>query len=213
MAIRLMIADDADLSIIGAQTVLESDHRYQVVGTARDVPTLLEQVCSHYPDVLLLGEWLYPGDVLNTVQQLRRLKPKLRIIVIGGLVDGLLIRDLFQQGAKGYLYRSDDLQDCLSLAVDTVLRDRPFLSPTANAEYLIALQAPRQTRSLDAPAQRVLQGLAQGLVPGEIAARLGLTRRQVYGICERLRLRFAADTNAHLVSRAAAEGFFYLETV
>ena len=41
MAIRIILADDADMMILGMRTILESDHRYTIVGTARSIGELL----------------------------------------------------------------------------------------------------------------------------------------------------------------------------
>ena len=106
MAIRIFIADDADLTIRGMQTILQEDHRFDVVGTARSMDELLATITEQCPDVIILGEWLYNMDLLSGIEQLRTLVPSAKIIVLGSLADGLLIRDLFHAGAQGYLYKS-----------------------------------------------------------------------------------------------------------
>ncbi len=35
----------------------------------------------------------------------------------------------------------------------------------------------------------------------------GVSVRRVYSVCEKLRRRFNAETNEHLIARAAEEGF------
>lgn len=207
MAIRVIIADDADLVIRGAQAALAACHRLEIVGTARCTDDLLQQVRSQLADVVVLSEWIYPMDVLSTVEALRQAQPGLRIIVMGGLTDGLLIRDLFSAGVSGYLCKSDDLCDLLTVAIDVVLRGRLYLSPTANTHYLLAAQSAHVRPPLDAEARQVLQLLAQGEHAGEISQRLGIDKRRVYWVREKLRRRFSAKTNEHLIQRAVAEGF------
>jgi DNA-binding NarL/FixJ family response regulator len=209
MAVRIVIADDADLLLLGAETVLGQDHRCRVVGLARCLDDLLPLVQEQAPDVVLLGEWLYSIDTLSAVQRLLVLRPDLRIIVMGSLADGLLIHELFAQGAAGYLYKSDDLLECLPHAVNTVMCDRPYLSPTANAEYLVAMQHPADIVTLDEELRQVLQRLARGEHVGEIAHGMGISLRRVYWVRQKLRQRFGAKTNEHLIHRAAVEGFLY----
>jgi DNA-binding NarL/FixJ family response regulator len=209
MAIRIVLADDADLVIEGAQSVLNADHRFNVVGTARCMDVLLKTIEAGYPDVVVLSEWIHNLDILSAVEAIHRVRPNLKVIVMGGLADGLLIRDLFSAGVSGYLYKSDDLCELLVTAIDTVLLDRPYLSPTANAEYLIAMQSPNANERLDPEARQVLQLLAHGEHAGQISKRLGIDKRRVYWVREKLRRRFGAKTNEHLIQRAAAEGFIY----
>ncbi len=209
MAIRIVIADDADLVIEGAQSVLNTDHRFNVVGTARCMDDLLKTIEACYPDVVVLSEWIHNLDILSAVEAIHRVRSNQKIIVMGGLADGLLIRDLFGAGVSGYLYKSDDLCELLVTAIDTVLLDRPYLSPTANAEYLIAMQSPNANERLDPEARQVLQLLAHGEHAGQISKRLGIDKRRVYWVREKLRRRFGAKTNEHLIQRAAVEGFIY----
>lgn len=209
MAIRIVLADDADLVIEGAQSVLNADHRFHVVGTARCMDVLLKTIEAGYPDVVVLSEWIHNLDILSAVEAIHKVRPCLKVIVMGGLADGLLIRDLFSAGVSGYLYKSDDLCELLVTAIDTVLLDRPYLSPTANAEYLISMQSPNANERLDPEARQVLQLLAHGEHAGQISKRLGIDKRRVYWVREKLRRRFGAKTNEHLIQRAAAEGFIY----
>lgn len=93
--------------------------------------------------------------------------------------------------------------------METTLRNRPYLSPTANAEYLVAMQSLERDWRLDGEARAVLRLLAQGCHVGQIALALNIPPRRVYWVREKLRRRFGAVTNEHMMSRAAAEGFVY----
>ena len=209
MAIRIILADDADMMILGMRTILESDHRYTIVGTARSIGELLCVVKNESADLIIFNEWLYNTDVLSTVEKLHETVPLARLLVMGTLADGLLVRDLFHVGARGYLYKGDDLCEILITAIETVMLDRLYLSPTANAEYLIAMQSPNAHEQLDTESREVLQLLAHGEHAGEISERMGIDKRRVYWVREKLRRRFGAKTNEHLIQRAAAEGFIY----
>ncbi len=135
------------------------------------------------------------------------------MIVVGMITDGTLIHNLYMHGIKGYLYRGDPLQECLLPAIRTVLQDRPYLSPTANAEYLITLQSRHPVPQLNAEARIVLKYLAQGVSINQIAYHMGTSPRRIYAIRDRLRRRFGVETNEHLISRAVAEGFIVLSTL
>lgn len=171
---------------------------------------LLPLITRQQPDIVLVNEWIYDMDILSAVEQIQQLDPRVRILVMGSLLDGLLVRDLFACGVRGYLYKSDNLEEHLSTAIDTVLRDRPYLSPTANAEYLVAMQSAQRDWQLDREARAVLRMLARGHHIAQIACELNIPQRRVYWVREKLRRRFGALTNEHMICRAAAEGFIYM---
>ena len=213
MAIKIVLADDSDLMMVGTQAIIEAESEYRVVGKAQTLNSVLKSIEQHIPEIAILNESLYDSDILSAVDAVHRASPKTFIIVVGTMTDGALIHNLYMYGVKGYLYRGDPLQECLLPAIRTVLQDRPYSSPTANAEYLITLQSGHPVSQLNAEARTVLNYLAQGISVNQIAYYMGTSPRRVYSIRDRLRRRFGVETNEHLISRAVAEGFTVLSTL
>lgn len=209
-SIKIILADSNDLSLIGSWAVLLQNPKFDVLAAVSQVDTLISVTRHFKPQVILLDENLYPQlDIYQTIHHLKYIVPDVKLILFGQISDGLHIRDLFHAGIQAYLYRQDTLQDCLVSAVRTVSRDRKFLSPTANAEYLVAMQSPQRDWQLNQEARTVLQMLAHGHRTCEIADALNIDTRRVYFVRQKLRKRFNAETNEHLISMAAAEGFIY----
>lgn len=208
MTVKIIIANEMDLTLEGIKTVLREHSTFQVIGTCQLLSDLLSLLANTSPDVILLDDKIEPDlDVLALVEQVKRAAPRSRLIVMGNLPDGLIVQEVLTCGAAGYLYKSDPLAGCLVEAIKTVLRNRPYLSPTTNSEYLLAMQSDRADWQLDTEGREVLRMLAQGVRRKEIAIRLGVTLRRVHNVCERLRHRFGAETNEQLIARAAEEGF------
>jgi len=208
MTVKIVVADDMDLALEGIKTILRQYGAFHITGTHRVLADLLDALAAQPPEVILLGDQLEPGmDVLALVERVRQAAPHARLLVMGTLPDGLIVQELLICGVAGYLYKPDSLSSCLPEALRVVLRGRPYLSPTANAEYLLAVQAGRAGWQLDTEGREVLRQLAQGLRPQEIALRRGVPVRRVYWVIDKLRRRFGAETNEHVIARAAEEGF------
>jgi DNA-binding NarL/FixJ family response regulator len=205
---RLALADDTDLALIGAQAVVSHYDQLRVVGICQTLPDLIDLLTTHKPDVALLGDRLEPDlDVLALVARVQAATPRAKLIVMGRLPDGLIVHELFNHGVLGYLYKSDRLEACLAEAIHAVLRGKPYLSPTANAEFLLAVRDGRTDWQLDAEGRDVLRLMAQGCRPQEIALMRGVPVRRIYWVGNKLRDRFGAETNEQLMVRAAEEGF------
>ncbi len=210
--IRILLGDEADVVLIGVQTILNNADNWDAIYTARSGGELLEVAREAQPQVIVFNERLDPLiDVLALVERLKNAAPQSRLVVLGGQVDGLLVRDLFACGVLGYLFLGDDLGDCLPPALGTVLNNRPYLSPTANAEYLVAMQSPLRNWQLDSEARAVLRLLARGLHISQIAEQMDVPLRRIYWVRQKLRKRFGANTNEHLISMAVSKGFAYGE--
>lgn len=211
MHTRIVLGDEADVVLIGIETILRRSASCDII-TVRGGDTLLETARRLLPEVILFNERLDPLiDVLALVERLKHASPQSRLLVLGSQVDGLLVRDLFACGVLGYLFSGDDLKDCLIPALNTVLKNRPYLSPTANAEYLVAMQSPLRDWRLDSEARAVLRLLARGLHVNDIAIQMDVPLRRIYWVRQKLRKRFGANTNEHLISMAIAEGFAYTD--
>lgn len=203
--VQIMIADEMDLMALGARTMLRKVRDFSLIGDYQQPKALDEALAKTVPDVLLLSERFDPDrEALALLDQLKHQFPALTIIFLGTLSSGLLIGDLLEAGAAGYLHRADPLRDGLNAAIWWALRGRTFLSPTAQTLVLTSTAA--HLRALDEEARVVLGLLAEGLSIHDIAKRLQVSPRRVYRVRDKLRRRFGAQTNEHLIRRAVSEG-------
>lgn len=208
MKTKVILADSMDLVVTGLQVILHQQTNVEISGTFQALTPLLDALAGQHPDVILLDDRLEPAlDVLALVERVQNAAPRAQIIVLSNLQDGLIVQELLACGVAGYLYKGDVISDCLSQALRNVLADLPYLSPTANTEYLIVMQSDRARWQLDAEGRDVLRMLANGYRCQEIALLRGMLLRRVYWVCSKLRDRFGAQTNEHMIARAAEEGF------
>lgn len=206
--VRIVIADDADLSLVGAELLLKAEPDFEVAGMCHYLPDLLLLLSSQPVDVILVSDRLDPDlNGLALVDHLRQAAPQARVILMSAICEGPVVHELLTGGVMGYLYKGDLLQNDLANAVYAVMRGKPYLSPMANTEYLVAARAGRNEWRLDAEARDVLRLLAQGYCPQEIGLQRDVPARRVYWIVSKLRLHFAAETNEHLIARAVQTGF------
>lgn len=209
MTTHILIADSSSLTVVGAETLLKGRADTEIT-KVENGSALLKAAETAQPDLILIGDRFDPLiDTLALVERIHRAAPSIHVIVMGTPSDGLLIRDYFAVGAIGYLMVGDDLTTCLRKAVELALKNRPYLSPTANAEYLVAMKSPLRDWKLDAEARTVLRLLARGSNIADIANQLNIPLRRAYWVRLKLRRRFGASTNEHLISMALQEGYTF----
>ena len=206
--IRIVVADDVDLVLKGIQSILAGWSEGEVVGIFQSVSDLLDAMTKKPADVVILDDRIDPDHAaLDVIERIKAIAPRIRIILLGTVVDGVVVQEYFAHGIHGYLYKSDTLVDTLIPAVRAVMQQRPYLSPTASAEHLLAIQAGRKRWQLNDEALTVLRLLAEGHHVGEIARQLNTNPYRIYGIRNRLRRRFGTDNNEAMIARASVEGF------
>ena len=206
--VRITIADDVDLVLKGLQSVLADWKESEIVGVYQTVPDLMDGLAHRPADVIILDDRIDPEYApLAMIDQLKKASPRPKLIILGTIVDGMIVQEFFVHGIHAYLYKSDALTDTLVPAIRAVLSGKPYLSPTASAEHMIAMQEGRRRWQLDAEALTVLRLLAEGNHIGQIARKLGKNAHRIYAIRNKLRARFGAENNEAMISRATVEGF------
>ncbi len=206
--IRIVVADDVDLVLKGIQSVLAGWSQGEIVGIYQSVAELLDGLAKTPADVVFLDDRIDPDCApLTVIQQVKDIVPRAKVIILGTIVDGMVVQEFFARGIQGYLYKSDTLADTLIPAIRAVTQGKLYLSPTAGAEHMAAMQEGRRRWQLDDEALTVLRLLAAGGHVSQIAHRLHVSPYRIYEVRNRLRARFGAENNEAMISRATAEGF------
>lgn len=208
--VRILLGDSSDLILIGAQQTLAAYPDCKVQATATNFAVLSRLAQRLKPDVIIFGDVLDPDrQIWDQITDLRAISLFTHLVLINNRISGLIIRELLAHGVAAILCKQDSLENHLYPAVLAVCRHRPYLSPIASTEYLVEMQSANANRQLPSEARQILQLLAHGEHAGQISNMLGIDKRRVYWIRQKLRQRFGAKTNEHLIQRACAEGFLY----
>jgi DNA-binding NarL/FixJ family response regulator len=104
--IRVVVADDSRTALQAVCAYLDFEGQFEIVGTANDGLSVMHQVESLCPD-LVLTDLSMPGMTgLEAAMQLRKSVPGVRILIFTEL-NGLLLREeCLQVGAHGFVEKS-----------------------------------------------------------------------------------------------------------
>src|SRR5690606_23751355 len=111
-SIRLIIIAAHDLSRNGLEALVNrADRGIQVIGAFRRLEDAAPSIARSEAHVLLLDDFLPPAvNVQHVIQELRRLQPDMRLIVLSSRLNARYMRMLFARGVSGFLYREDQLE-------------------------------------------------------------------------------------------------------
>ncbi len=159
---------------------LSSDPEIQMVGELTYGYELTKVVREKQPDVLILdlgisGENFEP---LTIVHHLTQSYPKLRILILTGYDDPLLMRSLISAGALGYTLKSDDLSLELPRAVRVIYTGQPFYSD----QVVHKLMLTQTQHALNDQELFTLRLIANGLSNDEIGTSMLLSEKRVRNI-------------------------------
>ena len=118
---RLVIVDDHTLFRNGLRELLSHAPDLTVVGEGSSGPEAVALAEQLRPDVLLLDVEMPGPGAAETVEQLQRVAPDTRIVVLTMHEDPALVHELLSRGASAYLNKTIGIQE-LGSAVRAVDR-------------------------------------------------------------------------------------------
>jgi DNA-binding NarL/FixJ family response regulator len=124
---RILIADDHPIFRAGLKEILGKEKEVELIGEADDGHKALELARKQRWDVLLLDLTMPGKDGLEALQELRRERPKLPVLILSAHPEDQLALRLLQSGAAGYLTK-DKAPEVLYAAVKKVLRGEKYIS-------------------------------------------------------------------------------------
>lgn len=135
MPTTIVIADDHDIIRAGIKNILRNQPVYEVVGEAVDGEEVLGKVEEFKPDILLLDISMPKISGLDVIEQVHRLSPETKVLIITVHKGNAYIMRAFKAGVKGYLHKENAAEDLLP-ALRRVSSGQTYLS-SAVSSYLV----------------------------------------------------------------------------
>ena len=214
--IRVMLADDHRLFRDGLRTLLEQQPRLEVVGEASDGPSLLAQVRTLRPDVVLMDVSMPRLNGLEATRRLRAEHPGVAVVMLSMHADHRFVVEALRAGALGYVLKDCDVSELVE-AVRCAAKGDIHLAPAVAGnvvrDYLaLATDRPDSAFSvLSAREREVLQMLSEGRSMKEIAQALAVSIKTVETHRKNVMDKLDIHSVAELTRYAIREGLTPLD--
>jgi two-component system response regulator DegU len=126
---RVILAEDNDLVRKGIKRLLNKAEDISVIGEARDGMEAMRLVKKLVPDLLLLDVEMPGLSGIEVARRLNKSKAKTRILVLSAYDDREYIREMFANGASGYLIKEEAPQRILEAVRGVALGEVGWVSP------------------------------------------------------------------------------------
>lgn len=200
---RVVIADDHTLVRQSIVKTVAAEPGFEVVGESDRGDAVVEMVQRLQPDMLVLDINMPNLDGIQAATQLRRVLPGLRILFLTMHDDDATIRRAVALGADGYVPKAASIDELLQ-AVRTVAAGGTYLSP-AIARRVMELAGGRGITAAAQLTERemeILQIIATGARPAEVAQRLFLSVKTVKNHLTNIYAKLGVQTAAQAVAEA-----------
>ncbi len=126
------------LMAVGNQAMVRSlksllEPHIEVSAMTDNVLSLIDAVEALEPDLAIVHMTISDRDHMNMMRHLKSRFPELKMIVVGGHTDSVVVCDVLNQGVQGYVFQHNAKTELLP-AVEEVLRGGTYVSASEGQE-------------------------------------------------------------------------------
>lgn len=201
--VRILLADDHTVICAAFKKLLEPE--YEVVGSVGDGRALLKAAQELKPDVVLVDVGMPLLNGLDSARQLKKSMPAVKLIFLTMNPDSDVASEALQIGASGYLLKTSEGEELLK-AIRDVMRGMSYVTPQIRREmeerFIRDPNAASRPKHLTPRHREIIQMLAEGRSPKEIASILEISLRTVRFHKYEIMKELGITSNAELVQYA-----------
>ena len=201
---KVLIADDHAVFRRGLRETLAEAFSRVTFGEARTAQETLEHVRRHDWDVVILDISMPGKSGLDILEDLKRLRPRMPILLLSMHPEQQFARRALKSGAAGYLTK-DSVTDELKEAVKKIVGGGRYVSAALAEKLAVDLRQGADTPLYELLSDRefqVLRMIASGKTVKDIAEDLSLSVKTVSTYRGRILEKTGMKTNAELIRYA-----------
>ncbi|NBF04318.1 response regulator [Pseudomonas sp. Fl5BN2] len=208
--IRLVLADDHEVTRTGFVALLAGNPEFEVVGQARDGEEALELCAQLHPDIAILDIRMPRLNGLGAARLLQQRQPGVKVVIFTMDDSPDHLEAAMAAGAVGYLLKDASRAEVIA-ALQRVAQGEEALNSAVSARLLRRMtergngQAP-QAQPLTARERQVLGLVAGGFSNREIGEKLGITTGTAKAHVERVIGKLGAADRTQAAVRGMALG-------
>jgi two-component system NarL family response regulator len=207
---RILLADDHTMFRDALHKMLADEPGFEIVGHVDDGVDLVTVASATAPEIACVDVNMPKLNGIEATRRLLAINPAIRVIGVSASVERTHVIDMLSAGAVGYVSKGSAATELL-IAIRTVLRGKTYLCPNAASVVIdMVRNDPNPARNpascLGARERQVLQLLADGLKPAQIAARLSITAGTVDVHRRNIMRKLELQSTAELVKFAIRNG-------
>ncbi|MBK6362369.1 MAG: response regulator transcription factor [Saprospiraceae bacterium] len=217
MALKAVIADHQAMFTEGLQAILHNmkSPPIKIVGVANH-PDELTRLTPFYFDILILDIGIFSNLGLDTIQEIKKAKPNVKIVVLTTYSDPSMVRDSFLKGVDGYLLKTGQIIELFE-CIEDVFQNKTFLgegvrlSPEKktvkkNTDPVSAYKVYEDRfllkQKLSRRESEVLRHIVNAKSTKEIAEELYISNQTVSAHRKSIMRKLGANTTANLIKFA-----------
>ena len=179
--IKIGIADSLPVVVHGLQSYFHGNTRMEVIGSAKNLESLLSLLKSKRCDILLLDVELDGLSSIRDIKSLLKDFPEIKIVLFTNVSEQMYAPTAIKAGVSAYVSKKSDLKD-LEATITKVTEGKVIFSETVKRSIEMLSKGKKSERLFKKLSTReieVLRYLNDGKKNKEVAQILGLDEKTI----------------------------------
>lgn len=217
MTIKILLADDHNITRQGLKALLEKEKNMVVVAEAENGREAVHLAIEHRPDIIIMDINMPELNGIEATRQIISEAPQIKIIALSMFSERRYVSKMLEVGVSGYLLKNNAFEELMT-AIDAVLKNKGYLSQ--NIAHVVMKDYSNRLSKKDESQiflltnreREVLQLIAEGLNSQEIADKLFVSVKTISSNRRNLMDKLKTNSIAELTKIAIREGVIALDT-
>lgn len=173
----ILLVDDHSIVRTGLKLLINDFLPHTKIDEANDGESALQKVKQTNYDLVVMDVNMPHTDSFGTLQAILTVKPETKVIMFSMNAEEVYAKRYLAMGAVGYV-RKDAPNEEIEKAINTVLNDKTYISPSLTQKIFSGLHSKKETENpfdkLSSREFEVVKHLSKGDSVGEISKKLNV---------------------------------------
>ncbi|MFC2104634.1 response regulator, partial [Bacteroidota bacterium] len=196
--IKIIIAEDHDVSLFGLISLFKTKEDIEVIGTAKNGMEVLKILETKQVDIVITDISMPGMDGIELSEKLKLEYPNIKIIVFTMYMENWFIEQLTQNGAMGFVSKNSKIVELVG-AVHNVFDGNNYYCPQFKSKFGLKANNNGINKKLDSLTKNELQIVkqyAENLNKDQIAEKLNINNKTIDTFVANILLKLnAGDEN------------------
>ena len=210
--IKVIIAEDHDVSLFGLVTLFKNKSDIEVVGTAKNGMEVLQILNSKDADIVITDISMPGMDGIELSEHLKTDYPSIKVIVFTMYLENWFVEQLIKHGAKGFVAKNSKINELVN-AVYNVYSGKNYYCPQFKTKYGFnsaekKVNTPKyQLDSLNNYEMKIMDFLADNLSKIKISERLKIKNKTLETFLANIMLKLHAGNEGEIIQIAKKQKY------
>ncbi len=207
--IKVIIAEDHDVSLFGLISLFKTKEDIEIIGTAKNGMEVLKLLETKDTDVIITDISMPGMDGIELTERLKNEYPQIKVVVFTMYMENWFVEQLINHGAKGFVSKNSKTVELVG-AVRSVVEGNNYYCPQFKSKFGFKGTNNGIKQKLDSLSKNelhIVKQYAENLSKEQIAAKMDLSTKTIDNFVANILIKLNAGDEDEIIRIAKKQKF------